>query len=66
VRRRLWPMRLAIDLDRSRRRRDQPGEDAERGRLAGAVRPEQRKDLTGLERERDVLEASRSPKRRER
>ena len=34
----------------------QPEQDRDRGRLAGAVRPEQRKDLTPLELEVDAVE----------
>ncbi len=39
--------RLAHDLDRRPRCREQPGDRAQRRRLAGSVRPEQGQDLAG-------------------
>ena len=46
----------AVDGDRSAGRRDQPREHAQRGRLAGAVRPEQRDDFRTRHLERHVVD----------
>src|SRR5581483_3219402 len=48
--------RDARDARGAGRRRDQRGEHAHGRRLAGAVRPEEPEDLTGLDAERDVVD----------
>ena len=45
----------AVDPDRARHRADQPGEDADQGRLAGAVLAEQAVHLARRERQADVV-----------
>ena len=47
---------LALEADRALARRGQPGDRAQRGRLAGAVGADQRHDLALLHRQRDALE----------
>ena len=47
--------RAPVDADRARRRREQPGQQVEQRRLAGAVRPEQAGHARA-ERERDVVD----------
>ena len=45
----------AEDLDRAGVGLEQAGDHAQRGGLAGAVRPEQRVEFTGADREIEVL-----------
>src|SRR5207249_11108880 len=48
--------RDAVDEHVALARRQDAGDDAARRRLAGAVRPEERDDLAGLDTERNVIE----------
>ena len=48
--------RLAANLDTAFGRVEQPGDEREQRRLAGAVRPEQRRDLAGIDLEAHIVE----------
>jgi len=47
---------MALEPDRAARRRQKRGQQIEAGRLAGAVRPDQRVDLAGLDAQIDVID----------
>src|SRR5262249_51054841 len=57
ARRRLAQERRAVERHRPRVRRVEPGDDVERGGLAGAVRADQPRDLPALDVERDAVES---------
>jgi hypothetical protein len=53
------PVRATQDRRASRRRLDETEEDAERRRLAGAVRAEKTGDATSLDREAQIVDGDR-------
>ena len=53
--------RLAVELELAVVRRVEAGDDVERRRLAGAVRPDQARDLPRLDVERDAVEGDDAP-----